>query len=295
MLNFKEQTAQYLECIEEYLDKQCFYNIDAPQQELFQAMRYSLLAGGKRLRPIFVFDFCRMCGGDWKAAVPFAAAVEMVHTYSLIHDDLPCMDNDDYRRGRLTNHKVYGEATAVLAGDALLTAAFAQIANAPFSAETRIQAVATLAECAGELGMVGGQVLDMQSEKCKCTEQEVLDIQCRKTGALIRSACVLGVLAAGGNDLQLRAASEFAANLGLAFQIRDDMLDVIGNAEQLGKAVGVDGNKNTFVQLYGLASCAELVKTYTVRAITSLEELSEHFNDSQYMQALALSLTERIA
>ncbi len=293
MLNFKEQTALYLECIEEYLDKQCFCNINAPQQELFAAMRYSLLAGGKRLRPIFVFDFCRMCGGDWKAAVPFAAAVEMVHTYSLIHDDLPCMDNDDYRRGRLTNHKVYGEATAVLAGDALLTAAFAQIASAPFSAETRIHAVATLAECAGELGMVGGQVLDMQSEHRQCTEQEVLDIQSRKTGALIRSACVLGVLAAGGNDIQLQAASNFATNLGLAFQIRDDMLDVIGNAEELGKATGVDGNKNTFVQLYGLETCENLVKTYTEQAIANLRDITERLEDIQYMQMLADSLVKR--
>ncbi len=294
MLNFKEQTAQYLECIEEYLDKHCFKDIDAPQQELFDAMRYSLLAGGKRLRPIFVFDFCRMCGGDWKAATPFAAAVEMVHTYSLIHDDLPCMDNDDFRRGRPTNHKVYGEATAVLAGDALLTAAFSYIANASFCAETRIQVVATLSACAGELGMVGGQILDMQSEHRQCSEQEVLDIQSRKTGALIRCACVLGVLAAGGNDIQQKAADAFAANLGLAFQIRDDMLDVIGNAEQLGKAVGVDGNKNTFVQLYGLETCETLVKSYTEQAIARLCDLPEYFPDSQYMQTLARSLTDRI-
>ena len=132
MLNFDEQTRVYRECIEKFLDEHCFQYPSAPQKELFEAMRYSLLAGGKRLRPIFVFDFCRMCGGEWQKAVPFAAAVEMIHTYSLIHDDLPCMDNDDYRRGRLTNHKVYGEATAVLAGDALLTAAFSFVAKAPF-------------------------------------------------------------------------------------------------------------------------------------------------------------------
>ena len=245
-----EQLKIYQKYIEAYLDEVCFV-YEQPQQILFESMRYSLLAGGKRLRPVFVMDFCRMCGGDWKQAVPFAAAVEMVHTYSLIHDDLPCMDNDDYRRGRLTNHKVYGEANAVLAGDGLLTAAFAYLAKAPFDAQTRIRAVEVLADCAGELGMVGGQVLDMMSESRQCTEQEVIDIQSRKTGALIKAACQLGVLAGQGSIEQMNAAAGFAEHLGLAFQIRDDMLDVIGNAQELGKAVGVDGQKNTFVQLYG--------------------------------------------
>ncbi|MBQ8358501.1 MAG: polyprenyl synthetase family protein [Oscillospiraceae bacterium] len=288
-MNFKEQNGEYLAYIEEYLDEQCFQYESEPQKELFEAMRYSLLAGGKRLRPIFVFDFCRMCGGDWKAAAPFAAAVEMVHTYSLIHDDLPCMDNDDYRRGRLTNHKVYGEATAVLAGDALLTAAFSYLAKAPFSAETRIRAVEILSNCAGELGMVGGQVLDMHSEERQCTEQEVLDIQSRKTGALIRAACMLGVLAAGGDGEQLSAAGDFASHLGLAFQIRDDMLDVIGNAEEMGKAVGTDAVKNTFVQLYGLNTCDELVRKHTQQAIAHLS----HFQHTQFMESLANHLTSR--
>ena len=279
----------YLQHIEEYLEKQCFRYDDEPQQDLFEAMRYSLLAGGKRLRPVFVFDFCKMCGGDWKAATPFAAAIEMVHTYSLIHDDLPCMDNDDYRRGRLTNHKVYGEANAVLAGDALLTAAFAYIAKAPFSAEIRIRAVEVLSECAGELGMVGGQVLDMQSETRECTAQEVLDIQSRKTGALIRAACVLGVLAGNGSTEQLEAAAEFANNLGLAFQIRDDMLDIIGNAQQLGKAVGVDGNKNTFVHLYGIKECDIVVQDHTEKAIKQLSK----FQHTDFMTHLAEALTNR--
>lgn len=289
MRNFEEQNKRYLDCIENYLDTQCFREDTAPQKELFQAMRYSLLAGGKRLRPIFVFDFCRMCGGDWEKAVPFAAAIEMVHTYSLIHDDLPCMDNDDYRRGKLTNHKVFGEALAVLAGDGLLTAAFSQIAKAPFSAESKIQAVEILSDCAGEMGMVGGQVLDMKSEQRQCTKQEVLDIQSRKTGALIRASCILGVIAAGGDAAQLTAADQFAANLGLAFQIRDDMLDVIGNAQELGKAVGVDGVKNTFVQLYGIDACDELVQIHTQAALTHLNA----FRDASYMTTLANMLTSR--
>ncbi len=288
MLNCKEQTKEYQAHIEKFLHEECFIS-DEPQKELFEAMRYSLLAGGKRLRPIFVFDFCRMCGGNWKEAVPFAAAIEMIHTYSLIHDDLPCMDNDDYRRGRLTNHKVYGEAVAVLAGDALLTAAFNFVAKAPFSADIRIRAVEVLSTCAGELGMVGGQVLDMQSEERQCTKQEVLDIQSRKTGALFRAACMLGVLAAGGDDSKLSAASEFATHFGLAFQIRDDVLDVIGNAEELGKAVGVDAAKNTFVQLYGLDVCNEMVRDHTQEALKHLKI----FNTTQYMENLANELISR--
>lgn len=281
--------SEYKAYIEDYLSEQCFQSISEPQQVLFDAMRYSLLAGGKRLRPIFVFDFCRMCGGDWMAAAPFAAAIEMIHTYSLIHDDLPCMDNDDYRRGRPTNHKVFGEATAVLAGDALLTAAFGFLSKAPFSAETRIRAVEVLSACAGELGMVGGQILDMCSEERECTEQEVLDIQSRKTGALICAACILGVLAGQGSAQQIQAAAEFAKHVGLAFQIRDDMLDVVGNAQELGKAVGVDTTKNTFVRLYGLEKCAQLVNEHTLAAKKELHS----FSDNEFMIDLAEYLTNR--
>ena len=287
--NFDHQTQLYLSYIEQYLNEQCFVYPNEPQKALFEAMRYSLLAGGKRLRPVLVFDFCRMCGGDWQKSVPFAAAIEMIHTYSLIHDDLPCMDNDDYRRGRLTNHKVYGEATAVLAGDALLTAAFGFIAKASYSSDIRIRAVEILSTCAGELGMVGGQILDMASEHRVCSRQEVIHIQSRKTGALIKAACLLGVLAGGGNQKQLDNAAIFAENLGLAFQIRDDMLDVIGDAKELGKAVGVDGNKNTFVMLYGLEQCEKLVNTHTQKAL----EMLNSFENTEYMTYLSIKLTNR--
>ena len=287
---FDIQYEEYRKSIESYLNDKCFVYRDQPQVILFEAMRYSLLAGGKRIRPILVMDFCRMCGGEWASSIPFAAAVEMIHTYSLIHDDLPCMDNDDYRRGRLTNHKVYGEAIAVLSGDALLTAAFTQLAQADLSADARIKAVNVLSECAGELGMVGGQVLDMQSEERQCTEREVIDIQSRKTGALIKAACVLGVLAGNGTEQQIDAASAFADNLGLAFQIRDDMLDVIGTQEDLGKAVGVDATKNTFVQLYGIERCDELVKHHTQLALDALDA----FKGTEFMKELAISLTSRI-
>ena len=290
-LDFQKLNKEYLDHIENYMRTKCFCYDTEPQQTLFEAMRYSLLAGCKRLRPIFVMDFCRMCGGNWKeAATDFAAAVEMVHTYSLIHDDLPCMDNDDYRRGNPTNHKVYGEAIAVLAGDALLTAAFSYLVKSIAFNYAIVKAVDVLAKCAGELGMVGGQVLDMQSETRQCTEQEVIDIQSRKTGALIKAACMLGVIAADGTDEQLKAAEEFAEHLGLAFQIRDDMLDVIGNAEALGKAVGVDAGKNTFVQLYGLEKCDELVKIHTEKAISALSV----FENTEFMTDMANMLNGRM-
>ena len=286
----KNELKSYVSHIESYLDG-CFdfYEFE-PQGILFDSMRYSLLAGGKRLRPVFVFDFCRMAGGCWPDATPFAAAVEMIHTYSLIHDDLPSMDNDDFRRGRPTNHKVYGEAMAILAGDAMLTSAFGHIANAPsLSANAKLRAVSYLSRCAGETGMVGGQVLDILAEQRECTEQEILNIQNRKTGALIKAACVLGVMAANGTAEQEFAAMEFANHLGLAFQIRDDMLDVIGDAEKLGKATGMDGAKNTFVRLYGLEKCEELVKEHTEAAIDALDV----FEDSEFMRELALSLVGR--
>lgn len=285
-----ERFREYREYIEDYLER--YYNrFDSePQKILFDSMKYSLLASGKRLRPIFAFEFCRLCGEDWKTAAPFAGAIEMIHTYSLIHDDLPCMDNDDYRRGRLTNHKVYGEAMAVLAGDALLTDAFALASTAqlPNPADMAL-AIGVLSENAGSLGMVGGQVLDILSEERECSEQEVLDIQSRKTGALINAACVLGAIAGGAGEEQINAAAGFAGCLGLAFQIRDDMLDVIGDAGELGKAVGHDAGKNTFVRLYGLEKCEKLVQKYTNEAIDRLRI----FNDTDDIISLARSLTAR--
>ncbi len=281
---------EYREYIEQYLEDYYSRFDSQPQKRLFEAIRYSLLAGGKRLRPIFAFEFCRLAGGDWKNAAPFAGAIEMIHTYSLIHDDLPCMDNDDYRRGRLTNHKVFGEAMAVLAGDALLTDAFALASTAKLPNPAQMSlAIGVLSENAGSLGMVGGQVLDMLSQQRECSEQEVLDIQSRKTGALINAACVLGAIAGGAGEAQIKAAAGFAGCLGLAFQIRDDMLDVIGDAGELGKATGHDADKNTFVRLYGLEKCEELVQKYTNAAIEQLQA----FQDTGDLISLAQSLTAR--
>lgn len=281
---------EYKALIDKALDGYFKAHEELPQGGLAQAMRYSLLAGGKRIRPMLVLEFCRVSGGDVDAALPVACAVEMLHTYSLIHDDLPCMDNDDYRRGRLTNHKVFGEGMAVLAGDALLTDAFMVAAKARLpKPEDMATAVGILAECAGSLGMVGGQVLDIMSQERELSEQEVLAIQSRKTGALISAACSLGVIAGGGTEAQFDAACQFAAGLGLAFQIRDDMLDVIGTQAELGKATGVDAEKNTFVRLYGLERCEELVQKYTDYAISALSA----FENTEYITALAKSLTDR--
>ena len=289
-MSFEERTREYREFMESYLKDIYPRFRREPQKQLFDAMEYSLLAGGKRLRPIFALDFCRMCGGDWKTAAPFAAAMEMIHTYSLIHDDLPSMDNDDFRRGRPTNHKVYGETMAILAGDGLLTDAFMLAASAKLPKPEQMGfAIQILAQNAGSLGMVGGQVLDIQSETRELSEQEVIDIQSRKTGALINAACVLGVIAGGGDEKKIEAAATFAGALGMAFQIRDDMLDVIGTQEEMGKGVGTDDTKNTFVKLYGLEKCEELVRKYTDVAIGSLKI----FEDNTYMTDLALSLTDR--
>ena len=289
-MNLDQMSVQYREYAQSFLANWYERFHKEPQKQLFEAMEYSLLAGGKRLRPIFAFDFCRMCGKPWEDAAPFAAAIEMIHTYSLIHDDLPCMDNDDFRRGRPTNHKVFGEALAILAGDALLTDAFAVAATAKLpNPEDMGLAIRVFSECAGSLGMVGGQVLDIMSEHRECTEEEVLAIQSRKTGALIRAACVLGVVAGGGSKEQIQAAAEFADALGLAFQIRDDMLDVIGTQEEMGKGVGTDETKNTFVRIYGIKKCEELVNRYTDMAVAALDA----FRDNGYMIDLAKQLTNR--
>ena len=285
-----KRSQEYKEYLEQFLKEYYAFCNKLPQNQLFEAMDYSLMAGGKRLRPLLTMEFCRLCCGDWQKAAPFASAVEMIHTYSLIHDDLPSMDNDDFRRGRPTNHKVYGEALAILAGDALLTDAFMIAASQPLDDPEKLAlAISVLANYAGACGMVGGQVLDISSEERQLTEREVLDIQTRKTGALINAACVLGVIAGGGDEDKIEAAAQYAAGIGLAFQIRDDILDVIGTQEEMGKGVGTDANKNTFVRLYGLEKCEELVQKYTDLAINALDV----FEDTEYLITLANALVGR--
>lgn len=261
--------------IEAYLTRA--FREDERYADLQEAMEYSLLAGGKRLRPVLVLECCRLCGGETDKAMPFAAAVEMIHTYSLIHDDLPAMDNDELRRGRPTNHIVYGEATAILAGDALLTAAFEQLAKADLPAERVVQAVTCLSRCAGAPGMVGGQVLDMAGEGHSLTIAELEQLQSLKTGALISAAAQLGCIAAGGTREQREQVTAYAEALGRAFQVRDDMLDEISTAEALGKPIGSDrsNEKSTFLSALGLEKCKDLVEQLTDQAIQALEDFSK--------------------
>lgn len=287
MTDVKLQMKQYADAADAFLAQQ--FTHDLPQKKLFESMRYSLLAGGKRIRPMLAMEFCRVCGGDWHEAIPFGCALEMIHTYSLIHDDLPCMDNDDYRRGRLTNHKVYGEATAVLAGDALLTAAFETAAQADAAPEAIVKIIRVLAECAGEFGMVGGQILDLEGETKALDAAYIHRIQELKTGALLKAACLIGVLSANGSPEQLKAAETYARSVGLAFQTQDDILDVEGSFEKLGKQIGMDENKNTFVRLYGLERCHQIVQEQTENAIAALDI----FPDRQFLTDLANLLANR--
>ena len=259
---------------------------------IFEACRYSLLAGGKHIRAALLLEFYRLCGGQPEDALPFACGLEMIHTYSLIHDDLPCMDDDDYRRGRLSNHKVYGDATAVLAGDALLNRAFeTMLSQRTVAAEPAMRAAACIARCSGLYGMIGGQVQDLALEGKPASDEALREMVSLKTGALIRAACVGGVLLAGGTAAQQQAAEAYADALGLAFQIRDDILDVTGDRAVLGKATGSDAanDKTTFVSVYGLEACRGLVRRLTLQAMTA----AEAFSDREFLQKLAEYLARR--
>lgn len=236
-----------------------------------EAMEYSLAAGGKRLRPYLMMEFCRICGGDAGAVLPLAAALEMIHTYSLIHDDLPCMDNDDYRRGKLTNHKVYGEAMATLAGDGLLTEAFRVALTAPLPPERIVACTAELAKAAGLFGMLGGQSIDVESEKQRKTLsiEEMREMYAMKTGALIRAACVIGAMAAGAGEREKEGAAEYGEKLGIAFQIVDDILDVTGDFATLGKEIGSDARneKATFATVMSLEEARKEAALRTSEAV----------------------------
>ncbi len=242
---------------------------------IYASADYSLMAGGKRVRPTLVLEFCRLFGGDTAVAVPFAAAVEMIHTFSLIHDDLPCMDNDDLRRGRPTNHKVYGEAIALLAGDALALDAFAVVAgHEAVSSEARAKATVLLSHAAGSAGMCRGQTIDMYGESHALTEDELLTLHRNKTGALIRVAAQLGTLAAGyaSDTPEAKAAVTYAEAIGLCFQVVDDILDATATAEQLGKSVGGDAahHKNTFLSFHSIEEAKAYAHRLTEEAITAI-------------------------
>lgn len=263
-----------------------------PTAGLAEAMRYSLLAGGKRIRPMLVLEFCRICGGDIDAAMDVACGIEMLHTYSLIHDDLPCMDDDELRRGRPTNHVVYGEGIATLAGDALQAEAFGTVLHAALPADRRARCAEYLADAVGIDGMCGGQYLDLMGEGRILTEQELMDINTRKTGALLTAACRMGVAAAGGTERELEAASLYGAAIGAAFQICDDVLDVVSTVSELGKPIGSDReeNKNTYMALYGEERCRAMIERLTEHAKTVLRDA---FDDTAFLDALADSLAVR--
>ena len=259
---------------------------------LAEAMRYSLLAGGKRIRPLLVLEFCRIAGGDVEKALPVACAVEMLHTYSLIHDDLPCMDNDELRRGKPTNHMVYGECTATLAGDALQAEAFGTILRCNLPPAVKASCAEILAGAVGLDGMCAGQFLDMSWEGRALTEQELSEINSRKTGALLVAACQMGVAAAGGSELMLASAGHYGSAIGMAFQIRDDMLDVLSTAEELGKPIGSDleENKNTYMVLMGREGCEKTIAKLTDFAKNVLDEA---FEDTAFLKELADALSTR--
>lgn len=263
---------------------------------LSEAMGYSLLAGGKRIRPILTLWFCIAAGGEAETCLDAACGVEMLHTYSLIHDDLPCMDNDDLRRGKPTCHKVYGECTATLAGDALQAAAFEYILRAPeLEAEARARMGLTLARAVGVGGMCGGQYLDMEGEGRKLALEELNEIHSKKTAALLKAACQIGVLAAGikeETEEMLRAADAYAEHIGIAFQIRDDLLDELATTEELGKPVGSDraNDKYTFASLLGREACLRLIEEHTALAKKALEGV---FHDRDALCWLADALAGR--
>lgn len=264
-----------------------------PQQKIYEAMEYSLYAGGKRLRPVLMLETARMCEGDPAVVLPFACAMEMIHTYSLIHDDLPAMDNDDLRRGIPTNHKKFGEAMAILAGDALLNKAFEIVSGVENLPPSRVlSAVSMLAASSGTEGMIGGQVVDIESEGKSIDLSELQYLHLLKTGAIIRSSCTIGALLAGASESEIQAVDEFASKLGVAFQIRDDILDCTGTEEELGKPIGSDEaeGKNTYVKLLGLEKSEQLVKTYSTQA----EQALDCFGDkADFLKWLADTLINR--
>ena len=261
---------------------------------VLDAMNYSVSNGGKRIRPILAVEFAKLCDGDFDTAINFGCAVEMIHTYSLIHDDLPCMDNDDMRRGKPSCHIAFGEDNALLAGDALLTEAFGLLASSKNVSEKNIvRAVLYLSSFAGINGMIGGQVLDLQFEKTKPTIDEILKMYSLKTCGLIKAACVLGCLSSNEYDEnKIKAAIDYAENLGIAFQIQDDILDIEGDSVSLGKPVGSDekNDKSTAVKYFGLDKSKELVKEYTDKAVSALNVFD---NNTEMLKHIAYMLVDR--
>ncbi|MGN0447536.1 MAG: polyprenyl synthetase family protein [Acutalibacteraceae bacterium] len=288
--NIKEYTDLINVGISKYI-LECNYG----ESVVFDAMNYSLSIGGKRIRPLLVLEFCRICGGDIEKAMPFAVALEMVHTYSLIHDDLPCMDNDDMRRGMPSCHIKFGEEYALLAGDGLLTRAFGVIAESDLAKENpacALEAIGVLSRCAGAEGMIGGQVVDLKNENKKASLDVLETMDRLKTGQLIIAAGTLGCLAAGADSEKITAAVNYCEKIGHAFQIIDDILDVVGDEKQLGKPIGSDkeSDKSTYVTILGLEKSKAYAEKLTDEAVKSLEAFG---NDGEFLKDLAVKLITR--
>ena len=291
-MDYQEQYQNYLAQAMAALEKACGRFLPE-ESEVCRAARYSLMGGGKRIRAVLVLSVCDMLGGSMQAAQQFAAAVEMLHCYSLIHDDLPCMDNDDLRRGRPSCHKAFSEATAMLAGDVLLTEAFETVANAPADASVCVQAARALGAGAGSRGMVYGQELDLKYEALAATEEQLRLIHRNKTGALINAAVQMGAAAAGATPQQCKILASYAYGLGLVFQIVDDVLDVTSTPEQLGKPIGSDSEngKTTFVTLFGVDGAMQLAEKLNDETCTALRDA---FGEkSAFLEQLARTLLNR--
>ena len=288
---YKETAQAWAQRTEQRLEELCDEYL--PQDaEIGQAARYSLLGGGKRVRAVLTLAACELAGAPAERALAYACALEMLHCYSLIHDDLPCMDDDDFRRGRPSCHKQYGEATALLAADALVTAAFEVIANAALPAQSRVQAAAVLAKAGGARGMLYGQELDKRYETQPASEEQLRALHAHKTGALIVAAVELGCLAAGADEALRAALAQYAAELGLVFQIVDDILDVTATTAELGKPAGSDASmdKTTFVTLYGLQGARALAESHNRAALDALQGFGE---EAALLRLLADDLLQR--
>lgn len=278
-MSFEEYARKYVPFVETALDDYLPPETDPPGI-IHKAMRYSVMGGGKRLRALLAIAGCEAVGGNIHQLPPLLVAIESIHAYSLIHDDLPCMDDDDYRRGKLTNHKVFGEGIAVLAGDALLTLGFHLISRLPelgVSTKVTLQLVSELSGASGTYGLIGGQVVDLESEGKEIAEETLRYIHTHKTGALFRAALRSGALVGGADALQLEMIDTFAEEFGLAFQITDDILDVIGDVSKLGKAVGSDVRqaKATYVSMYGLEEAKRLAAESVKRAEKAIAPLGD--------------------
>lgn len=296
-MNFKEELMSLTILIDEYL-KDYFNNlkIEVPEAKLVESMNYSIMAGGKRIRPVLTLAVAKMMSADLSEVMPFAAAIEMIHTYSLIHDDLPAMDNDDYRRGKLTNHKVFGEAMSILAGDALLNEAFNLLlktsAKAGEKMEQSVKASCVIASAAGKDGMIAGQVIDMESEGKQISEITLKTMHRKKTGALIKASIVAPAVFIGLSEDEIKALSEYAENIGIAFQIKDDILDVESTSEELGKPVGSDARnqKTTYVSLYGLDGAKKMLQEVTQKAVKVLDVFG---GKAWFLKEIAYFIAER--